>query len=506
MALETVKRLLEDLNTNGINYCHWKSNEHIEAAINGDTDLDILFDQQQENKVIEILTRNNFHLFEAVWYRKYKGIVDYIGFDKAMGKIIHVHTHFFLDIGEVGIKSYRIPWEQMILETRVFIEGPNIYKSSAEMEFLLLVVRTAFKHDALDSRSNLSIVKHFKAEAGWLYDQVDPEKLLCLSEKLLGNDTTKIIEQIWLSKGYHEKQFLSLKVQLKIYFSRHRILSAQRVNYLKTVRFVKRIQQKLAIMLKLPVRSFKRSLPHQGIVVCVMGSDGAGKSTQTKEVTRELAKKVDVLFMYMGSGDGKKSIQRKIIERCIQLGSRLGTPKKPRTKNTSLGNDNDDKKDISRFSIPKQVILSLKAVSLAFEKRSRLKRINRERNRGGIIICDRYPQTTTLGYNDGPKLYTNLKSRNILLRYLAKYEYQCYQLANQIYPDLVIKLTGSLDVLHARRPEMSREEINKKQNGIIDLEFKSPTVTINLDIDRPIYEIKGAILDTLSHQINNINK
>ena len=34
---------------------HWKSNEHLGASMTGDTDLDILFDNNNKEKLIEIL-------------------------------------------------------------------------------------------------------------------------------------------------------------------------------------------------------------------------------------------------------------------------------------------------------------------------------------------------------------------------------------------------------------------------------------------------------------------
>ena len=61
MALQIIEQLLNDLNSNGISYCHWKSNEHLEAAANGNTDLDILFAENQSQRAIEILKRNKFN-------------------------------------------------------------------------------------------------------------------------------------------------------------------------------------------------------------------------------------------------------------------------------------------------------------------------------------------------------------------------------------------------------------------------------------------------------------
>ena len=44
------KKLICELN-NSVNYCHWKSNEHIIPAINGETDLDILTDIKDKEKI-----------------------------------------------------------------------------------------------------------------------------------------------------------------------------------------------------------------------------------------------------------------------------------------------------------------------------------------------------------------------------------------------------------------------------------------------------------------------
>lgn len=502
MALQIIEHLLSELNVEEIRYCHWKSNEHLDAAVNGDTDLDMLFDKSQEDKVIELLEKNRFFLFEAVWYKKYKGIVDYIGFDETSGKIVHVHTHFNLDLGETGIKSYRLPWEDLVLENRIFERSHNIFTSSPEVEYLLLIVRTAFKYDLSNKMANKKNGRHFETEAQWLHSRINSAQLLQLSVRVLGKSMTNLIEQISHTALYNENHLMVLKKQLKVHFAQNRILSASKVNYLKLIHFVERVRHKLATLFHLTYRPAKRKLPHKGIILSLMGSDGAGKSTQTRELIKELGKKVDVLFMYMGSGDGAKSFQRRMIEGLIKVGSTINRSRKATNKNKTRHEAGAEKKDISHYNIVKQFIFSINAISLAYEKRRRLRRIENERNRGVIVVCDRYPQTNTLGYNDGPKLYGNINSRNFILRSMAGYEFASYELAKQIYPDLVIKLIGSLEILHGRRPEMSVEQINKKQNGIINLSFALPTEVMTIDIDKPVQEIKGTILNALSNQIH----
>lgn len=500
MSLKVINKLLLDLNSNEIDYCHWKSNEHLDASMNAETDLDILFNKSQKQKVVEILESNGFHLFEAVWYKKYSGIVDYIGFDEETGKIIHLHTHFNLDMGEVGIKSYSLPWEDTILDTKIFNSEYNIYTSLPEVEFLLLVVRTALKLDPIDYRLNGTTIKHFDIEAEWLYQRTELEEIKIISNQLLGEKTTGLIAEIRLNEKYDKKLFFTLRKQLKSHFSDNRVLSRYRVNQLKIIKIYGRLKRRFARKLNLKVRNLRRTLPNEGVVVSLMGCDGAGKSTQTELITNELSKKVDVLFMYMGSGKGEKSFQRKSLDYIIGLKNKKKKKESNKDKNNII-NDNKQEGKLKK-GFKSQLLYSIRAASLAYERKSKLKKIDKERKRGGIVICDRYPQTTTLGYNDGLKLYPNLNSSNSILKALAKYEYSCYNLANEIYPDLVIKLVGDLEVLKSRRPEMSMEVLDNKQQGIIDIKFGKNTKVITSDIDKPIVQIKGEILKAISNQIS----
>lgn len=508
--LRIVENVLEDLNTGQINYCHWKSNEHLNASVNGDTDLDVLFDENQEDKVIKILKSNGFHLFEAIWYKKYDGIVDYIGFDPEKGKTIHLHTHFHLDLGEVGIKSYHLPWEKLILDNKIYNSEYNIYTSSPAIEYLLLVVRTAFKRDLLNYRSNRRIINDFEKEAKWLYPKVKLNELGAI--EVLSPEIIKLILEIRRKECYDKKLFLKLKKHLKLFFSEDRVLSKTKVFYLKNRHLFKSVIKRIEKLLKVKFKSlhYRRGLPNKGVIVSIMGCDGAGKSTQTNLVMKELRKKVDVTFMYMGSGKGAKSFQRQITDSIFNLGLRLRKKEYPEKENAQTTQNtvqkNIGQKNIGQKNILIQYVLSIKAISLAYERKKRLNKIKKEQKKGGIVVCDRYPQTSIPGHNDGLKLKENLKSKRTFLRIMARYEYKCYDLSNVIYPNLVIKLIGSTKILHSRRPEMTIEEIEKKQKGIAELIFPKETDTVCIDIEMPANDIKTKILNELSNQIKKTQK
>ena len=507
MRLNIVHKVFAELDSRGVRYCHWKSNEHLEAALQGDTDLDILFDVSQKSLIEEVLQKNNFHLFVAPWDRNYDGIVDYIGFDEVSAKIVHIHTHYKLMIGEVGVKSFHLPWEQIILDNTVV--GENDFKiASPEIEYLLLIVRTALKFQRFNNASNKQIANHFQIEGEWLHKRVHPEDVIKLSDKYLTKDISQEIREIVLAPNFNLNSFIKLNEKLKSYLKGHRKLSRTKVMLIQTSHLSSKVKNKLSRILgKIPCIQ-KRRLPVQGVIVSLMGPDGAGKSTQTKEVVRELRKKVDVLFMYLGSGDGDKSFQRKSISKITSVGkSVFVSPKKESGNRNSEKHKTTDQKIFALSPDPfKRTIQLARLLSVAREKKNRLRRIEKARNNGVIVICDRYPQTAILTYNDGPKLQILNTSSSTLMRKLAQYEYNCYALANTISPDLVIKLTGDTKVLASRRPEMTLAEITKKQDGIKNIFYGDRTKHVTIDIDQDITAIKGRILSKISKSIKDNNR
>lgn len=56
--LESIKKMLNNFEKYDIQYCHWKSNEHIDEALEGDTDLDILFSSNQRILLEKVLAES----------------------------------------------------------------------------------------------------------------------------------------------------------------------------------------------------------------------------------------------------------------------------------------------------------------------------------------------------------------------------------------------------------------------------------------------------------------
>ena len=77
---------------------------------------------------------------------------DYLGFDYPTGKLIHLHVHYSLILGQKYIKNHLLPLENIIFQN--LITKGNIHIPCPEIELILLIIRVHMKTDII------SLVKH----------------------------------------------------------------------------------------------------------------------------------------------------------------------------------------------------------------------------------------------------------------------------------------------------------------------------------------------------------
>ena len=101
--INTVIKALEDSN---VKYCHWKSNFHLDNALNGDEDLDILVDLRDIDKFIKILQHLNFKKTISCLNIDQPGVYHFFGLDENSGTLIHIHAFTRIVTGDSLIKNY----------------------------------------------------------------------------------------------------------------------------------------------------------------------------------------------------------------------------------------------------------------------------------------------------------------------------------------------------------------------------------------------------------------
>lgn len=489
--LSIVSRVIERFKEHGVGYCHWKSNEHALAAVQGDTDLDMLFDENQEDLIDNLLEAEGFKKYKTAWFVKYPYIKDYLVIDKSEGKVVHIHAHFRLVLGEKRVKSHRLPWERNILDTRMFLSQERMHATRPDYELLLLIVRLTLKLPVIGGEFASEVdSQDAEREFLWLKERVSESELTDLSIKLLGESVKDDITRIY-RQGLNKNNLTSFKRSAKDFLNNTRRMS--RISSLLSgiVRWffynTSRVNRKLN---RLSVLSNHRRLPQEGVIVAVMGADGSGKSTLTKSLTKELKKKMDTVFIYMGSGNGSMSWHRYIIKTVINIVAPKKTVDLSVTQRTS-------KSDKSFIYNAGKVIY---AISLSLEKKQKLKLALKAKKKGVMVVCDRYPQNKVAGYNDGPLLEEYSSTKNYFLKRCVQFERDCYALSETISPDIVLKLIGDVSVLHKRREEeMNIQTIHKKQSSILELEYKNEMI---IDATLPVKDVHKTAMIEIAKVMN----
>lgn len=469
-----IHKLLKSFNDNKVTYCHWKSNEHLDDSFKGDTDFDILFDKEQRDKVKKIFSENGFCLFTPPYNRKYQQIEDYIAIDYEQNKIIHFHSHYQLIIGRSGIKEYRYKLEDKILNSRIFSPVYSCYLIDPTYELILLILRLSLKITKkwkTNFHENKEVI-YSNIELKWLKERVSFEMLMDLVQELkLPYDKSDLLNIYHNNFQYEPLYSFSLqKTKIKGLIKKNQVQILGSI-FIKWLYFqYGRIIRKLGIsyIAKQRVKS------NDGFSIAILGSDGSGKSTQSKELIHIISKKIDISSLYMGSNKGSRSRIRKVLESI-------------RNKNLTFNLTFFDK-----------LLTLLITLCIGLEKKIKLKKGKMLRHKGVFVLFDRFPQSQTYGFNDGPLLKKRINSTNFLSRSLARYEKKLYRPPLDAYPNLIFKLIADPKILSERR-DMTIEQINQKQDSILNLTFENKSPIIIIDANKPIKEVTSNILKEIQH-------
>lgn len=480
--IPAVRLLFDLLHRQGILYCHWKSNAALGRAVSAEDDLDLLFEGGQEEVVGQVLKSAGFVECCTVEFRKTVGIQDYLGFDEDSGRLIHVQPHFGLIVGEKRLKSYSLPFSHDYLSRRVFDSRYGVYRAHPADEAVVLWIRLTLKARALPFFvfwRRWSLEKEQRQGQGelvWLMDQVSREELSKRSIAWLGVDLAPEMQEgarHGVTAASVDRSWRTLKVDFRGW---------RRLGLMRQVWEVTRRDAALlgALLLRrvAPGRAgVHRILPH-GVVIAIVGVDGSGKSSQSRELVSWLGNKLDCQHVYLGTGKGQGSmlraplrgmrkLRRKIIGRSGQEGAGGGMNYCP------VGGVAGFLFSAWRF---------LWGASVRMERTRKLRSAFRARGRGMVVVCDRYPQADWPGVNDGPLLQSPAGSKGRLKKGLSAWEKWLYdKTCDEWAPDIVIRLRASRSTLTGRRPEMDGAWAEEKQRQLLSCDFGGRVVDVDAD-------------------------
>ena len=491
-----------------VRYCHWKSNEHLLPGLTGDTDLDVLVDRNSSHVIQRVLAELGFKSFQATPFTRYPGIEDYLGFDSDTGKLVHLHLHHQLVLGQQGLKGYRLPLEQELLDHSTQDPQTGVAICEPHWELLLLLLRLAFK---LRGRDHLrKLIGRPCADRGshrefqWLQARTTSDTTVELAVKHFGDQVADPIREL-LEAGLSFQGLYRLRSAARPVFARcatyHPTAASLRI-------LARRLTRRCLVwknrFLAAP-EPLRRTSPRGGTLIAIVGADGAGKSTIVKELQHWTSWKLDVLRVYFGSGDGPVSLPRKCLSRFVKAGSmarQLATRSHTRQTQGIVA-------ETARRELPESSdrrwfrvwLRTIRILLIAHERRRNLAISRQARNRGMVVIADRYPQTQFLDMMDSPHLSQWQSHPNRIFQALAAWETKVYESAAAPSPDLVIKLCVDPQVAHQRKGDQSIPSLTRRCQIVQQLTYPPTTTTVaidaNLPLDHVLIEAKRAIWNLL---------
>lgn len=472
--LDICKSLFKCLNSSNIRYCHWKSNIRLSKSLNGETDLDLLIENKDKEKFERVLQQFTIKRIKSPSEKQYYGLEDYLGFDNNTGKLIHLHIHYMLVLGQKYTKNYYIPIEILLFENLIIKNTVRI--PCPEMELILLVIRAHMKVDIYSILKHL--IKNLMGEKYIPYPKDIEEEFVELIyasnmeklKKLLLQSNLPLPEEYFITfftkLGNNELRFYDvsrMKKQVLLAMKNFRHYKGFKIHF----KHYSMVFRNLPFIRKY-FKSQRKTLEGKGFIYSIVGADGSGKSTLVTDLNRWLSWKLVVSKLYYGI---PKSNFIKYLSWLIRGLNKF--------RLNILANLLDNYMWLfiarNRFNVFK------KSVCLAVK--------------GNIVITDRFPLKDFWSMQnpmDGPRLNSQY---NLFCKHFLEIEKNYYERIQT--PDHVFVLQADIEELRKRKTDLEYATHRIKAqavNGIKEsahihlIDANRPYSEVVLDVKREIWK------------------
>ena len=463
--LQLIKKLCDALNAQQISYCHWKSNWKLNRWLTGDGDLDLLVDRADKQRFISIITGLGFKQAEPTSDRQVPGILNFYGFDTDASKLVHLHVHYKLVIGNDLTKNYHLAAESF------FLEDSNrqglMPIPSRETELILFVLRMVLKYSVVESLFRKG-PSNIEPELEYLEASVDRARLANMLPSLVPTIDHAFFDRCLQSLRTPNTFFHRVEVRQEL----QKRLAACARRSRGTDALLKVYRRPLRTLReRLMGRKAKKQFVDGGMLIAVVGGDGSGKTTALHGLNKWLGKKFETRRFHIGK-PRRSPITLALIVLLRAYRFLTHAPAHPARQAARTG--------ATRFPGYLQL---LRWVSAGRDRRRLYIKARRFATNGGIALCDRYP-VTQLQLMDGPNIERSVRPehRNQFIKLLMKLETNYYR---QIMPpDLLLVLRVDPNIAVQRKTTEYELHVRTRSSELWEQDWSGTNAYV-LDAGQP---------------------
>ena len=437
----------------------------------GQHDLDLLFDRRDMTTVATILHGLGFRVARPTPDRQLPGILDDYGLDAGSGIVVHVHAHTQLALGDDMTKNYRLPIEDAYLESA---GGDGLIPvPSAELEYLVFVIRMVLKHCTWDAqlarKSKLALSERREKED--LENRVDPGELDRLRASLLPMVDSRLL-------GACRRAISGAPRPI-------RVITAERL--VTALDSLGRRDRFTDLALRLWRRQYRKRLARHGsrkrldgggLLIAVVGGDGAGKSTTVDMIGDHLSKDLVTTTVHLGKPPWSR-ISR-LVKRPMRKARTFGAFESTRLPPWT---------DFDELGFPGYGYL-MWHVLIARDRFLEYRRARRAAHGGELVVCDRYP-LDVIRMMDGRRL-TGLPGmrQRPFARMLRRLEDRYYGMIRP--PDLILVMRTSPEIAIRRRTEDPEVFVRTRNEEILSVDWFGLPASV-VDATQPLDEVQRQV-------------
>jgi len=217
--------------------------------------------------------------------------------------------------------------------------------------------------------------------------------------------------------------------------------------------------------------------PHRGVLIALIGCDGAGKSTLAADLTRwiDTVRPAEQVYLGLGTGDLGRKIQALPLIGSILGRVLIGKAKTTRTKGEKIPGP----------------VTALVVYGFSRLRYRRFCKMRAALANGISIITDRYPQTDVAGFFDGPGL-SAARAEGRIVKFLARREAALYREMADFLPDMVVRLEIDAETAFSRKPDHDLEALKQKVDALSHIHFGGAR-SIEIDACAPYEQVLATI-------------